>query len=280
MGWEDRAYNRDNTGGIPPVQFRLPPISRLTLVLIVVNLTLFLAGAFSRQAGGTLEDFGALTYGLKPIWQVWRFVTYQYLHASAGHVFFNMLALYFFLPALELRWGWQKAFGFYTLGGIAAGVVFMIIAALTGRPSILVGASGSIFACMGAVALFYPERQLILLVFPVPMRVAVALFAVFFLLSVVGDRSFGDAAHLGGLAFGFLGPWLAGPYLRNQQDKYRRWSAARVKQAEIDEQTAVDRILDKVAQSGMHSLTEAEKKTLARASENQRKRDAQRAARY
>lgn len=276
MGWQDRAYNRDETGGVPPVVFKLPPLTRLTLVLICVNIGLFILGAFSGSLRASMERAGSLTYGLDQGWQIWRLITYQYLHANAGHVFFNMLALYFFLPALELRWGWRKAYAFYTLGGIAAGLLFLVMAVLTGRLSMLVGASGSLFACMGAVALFYPERQIILLIFPVPIRIAVALFAAFFLLSVAGDKSFGDAAHLGGLAFGFFAPWLAGPYLIKQQNNFRRRSAERARQAEIDEQTAVDRILDKVANSGMHSLSEAEKKTLARASENQRKRDAQR----
>ncbi|HEX8322672.1 MAG TPA: M50 family metallopeptidase [Tepidisphaeraceae bacterium] len=62
------------------------------------------------------------------------------------------------------------------------------------------------------------------------------------------------------------------------------WLAARrerqAQEAETAEATAVDRILEKVARSGMHSLTGGEKRTLQRASENQRKRDAERAKRY
>lgn len=276
MGWEDRAYNRDNTGGVPPVQFRFPPFTPLAMTLIGVNLLLFLL-KISEGAYGPLLNWGSLQFGGRDgtWWQVWRWVTYQYLHASGGHVFFNMLALYFFVPTLEQRWGWQKTLGFYTLGGLAAGLAYFVLVAVTGRwGSSLIGASGCVFAAMGAVALLYPERQLILLVFPVPIRVAAALFAVLFLLTVVGDRDFSDAAHLGGLAFGFVAPWLAGPFMMRQQSKVQKWSADRGRRMEFDEQQAVDRILEKVARSGMHSLTGGEKRTLAKASENQRKRDA------
>lgn len=274
MGWEDRAYNRDDSAGVPPVQFRLPPFTALTLTLIGLNLALFLLKAFGAPYAYTVY-YGSLRFGdATAIWQVWRWITYQYLHANGGHLFFNMLGLYFFLPPLEQRWGWQKALGFYTLGGIAAGVVFLLMSLVMGRGNAyLIGASGSIFACLGAVALLYPERQLILLVFPVPIRVAAALFAALFLLSLV-DGDYSDAAHLGGLAFGFFAPWFGGPFVAKQQRKIEQWSLDRGRRAEADEQAAVDQILEKVARSGMHSLTNGEKRTLHRASENQRKRDA------
>ena len=59
-------------------------------------------------------------------------------------------------------------------------------------------------AALGAVALLSPQRQLILLFFALPIRVAAALFAAFFLLSAIADNDLSSAAHLGGLAFGFL----------------------------------------------------------------------------
>ena len=104
--------------------------------------------------------------------------------------------------------------------------------------------------------------------------------AILYLLTIVGDHDYSNAAHLGGLAFGFFAPWLGGPLLVRQQMKLRAWQGDRALQEEIDEQQAVDRILEKVSQSGMQSLTGREKKTLQRASDNQRKRDKERAARY
>ena len=280
MGWEDRAYNRDGSGGMPPVQFRFPPITPLVMALIGVNLALFVVKAFGAPYQ-TLLNYGGLRFGVDtPWWQLWRWISYQYLHEDGQHIFFNLIGLYFFVPTLEQRWGWRKALGFYTLGGIAAGIVFLAFAVVMAPGRVgLIGASGSIFACLGAVALLYPERQLILLFFAIPIRIAAALFAGLFLLTAVGDHDYSNAAHLGGLAFGFLAPWLAGPFITRQQQNVQRWSADRGRQAEADEQTAVDRVLDKVARSGMHSLTGSEKRTLKRASENQRKREALRGRR-
>lgn len=278
MGWEDRAYNREGGGGVPPVQFRLPLFTAMTLTVMGVNLALFLTKAYV-PLYRTLIDYGSLRFGDVPAWQVWRWITYQYLHGDGGHVFFNLLGLYFFLPPLEQQWGWRKALGFYTLGGIAAGVVFTVMSLTATHGVYLIGASGSIFACLGAVALLFPERQLILLLFSVPIRVAAALFALLFLLTAVGDHDYSNAAHLGGLAFGFLAPWLAAPFVEKQRRRVETWSVDRERRAEADEQAAVDRILDKVAKSGMHSLTGGEKRTLKRASDNQKKRDALRGRR-
>ncbi|MGC4032089.1 MAG: rhomboid family intramembrane serine protease [Tepidisphaeraceae bacterium] len=282
MGWQDRAYNQDDRGGIPPVVFKFPPLSKLTIALLSVNVVMFFA-RLSRPLDRWVFDTFELTFrdGFSDAVQLWRWVTYQYLHGDGAHLFFNMLGLYFFLPSLEMRWGWTKTLSFYTLGGVVGGLVYALLVALTGQwNTSIVGASGSIFAIMGAVALLYPERQLILVIFPVPIRVAVALFAGLFLLTTVGDTNLSDACHLGGLAFGFFAPLAAGPWLAKQQLKLNKWSAGRARQQEADEQQTVDQILDKVAASGMHSLTNAEKKALARASENQRKRDAARGKPY
>jgi hypothetical protein len=143
----------------------------------------------------------------------------------------------------------------------------------------LVGASGSVLAVLGAVALFFPDRVLILLFFPVPIRVAALLLGVLFVGTAVADGDLSNAAHLGGLAFGFFAPWVAGPYLRKQQRRYEQYRDTRAARAEVTEQKEIDRILAKVSSSGMQSLTRIERRTLAKASDRQKARDRQRATR-
>jgi membrane associated rhomboid family serine protease len=265
MGWEDRAYNRDDNGGIPPVVFRMPPFTRLTGGIILVCFIVFLAQAFGP---GSITYGGLLSYEDGLAWrQPWRFITYQYLHVSAWHFGINMLILYFFLPTLELRWGWAKALGFYTLGGVVGGLTFGLLS-IAAPHGMLMGASGSIMAAMGAVALFYPERQFI---FGIPIRVGVAILGFLYLLSAMADRNLSDAAHIGGLVFGFVAPLVAGPMLARQQHEWRRRKVLRHSQMEIREQEQIDQILAKVSQHGMHSLTNAEKKALKRATERQRR---------
>ena len=279
MGWKDRAYYRDEGGGVPPVVFSMPKITRLTGTLIVVNLVIFLAQAFTRRSGAPLEYWGLLTFINNLGWkQPWRFVTYQYLHAGAAHFFFNMVGLYFFLPTLEMLWGWRKAFAFYTAGGVFAGLVYAFLSLFI--PSYgLLGASGSIFAALGAVALLSPQRQLILLFFALPIRVAAALFAAFFLLSAIADNDLSSAAHLGGLAFGFCAPWFAGPVMARSARRWRTQRATKMRRLEFEEQHQIDRILQKVHDTGMNSLTRSERKALQRATERQRQADLARAAR-
>ena len=107
MGWQDRPYYKeDGTGGIPPVVFAWPKLTRLTMGVIGACLLLYLAQAFT--PGRDIEYWGVLTFAGGRAWtQPWRWITYQYLHGGTGHFFFNMIGLYFFLPSLELMWGWK-----------------------------------------------------------------------------------------------------------------------------------------------------------------------------
>jgi len=275
MSFKDRQYYKDENGGIPPVVFTLPKLTKLTMVLIGVNLLIFILQASLRS--GHIEYWGWLTFNdAQAFTQPWRWITYQYLHGGAGHFFFNMIGLYFFLPTLEMLWGWRKAFAFYTAGGVVAGITFGLMSLLFFRGSggVLVGASGSILAAMGAVALLSPNRQLILLIFPVPIRIAVALIGAFYLLSALADRNLSNAAHLGGLAFGFFAPWLAGPILAKQMRQWQKRRTRSVVARERAEQQQIDAILAKVSAQGMQSLTRGERRTLKHATEQQRKRDA------
>lgn len=282
MGWQDRAYNQENNGGIPPVQFRLPKLTPLVASLIVVNLALFLLKVLPGASLYVLTiEWGALELtGNHWLTQPWRWVTYQYLHANGMHVFFNLIALFFFLPTLEGIWGWKKAWGFYTLGGIAGGILYVIMASVWGQQiGVIIGASGSVLAALGAVALLFPSRVIVLLFFPVPIRMAAALIGALFVLKAVADRDLSDACHLGGLAFGFFAPWFGGPIVAKYRQKYRRMKIQREAEYEAREQEQIDRILEKVSHHGMQSLTNHEKKVLQRATERQRRQEAARARR-
>jgi len=279
MAWQDRPYYRDEGGGITPVVFAFPKLTRLTMSVMGVCLLVFIIQSTAR---GLLEPWGVLTFhGGLAFTQPWRWVTYQYLHGGAGHFFFNMIVLYFFLPSLELMWGWKKAFAFYTAGGVVAGITYgiLVFAAFGGRDPGLIGASGSIMAAMGAVALLNPARQLILLFFALPIRIAVALIGAYYLLSALADRNPSDAAHLGGLAFGFFSPWLAGPWLARFQRNWERRRDRREVVSEQVEQATIDQILRKVHEKGMNSLSWSERRALKRATERQRQADLERARR-
>jgi membrane associated rhomboid family serine protease len=287
MGWQDRAYNQENNGGVPPVMFRFPPFTRLTVAIILLCFFVFVAQSVTRPPiealmvgdHGPVEKWCALTFvGGKAFMQPWRFITYQYLHSGSGHIFWNMLILYFFLPTLEGFWGWRKALAFYTAGGVVAGLAYGALT-LVAPDHGLIGASGAIFAALGAVALLSPSRQIWLFFFSIPIRVFAGLIAAFYLLTVVGERDLSNAAHLGGLAFGFFAPMIGGPILYRYRQKYRRMKIQRDAAYEVREQEEIDHILEKVSHQGMQSLTHAEKRALQRATERQRKQEVARGRR-
>lgn len=253
--------------------------SKLTFGLILSNILIFLLQSLTSARGGyrPLFDWGVLTFaGGKAFIQPWRWITYQYLHAGGQHVFFNMVTIYFFVPMLERLWGWKRTLAFYTLGGVLAGATFGLMCLFLGaKYSVLLGASGSILSITGALAAVVPDMQVLLIVIPMTMRTMAMLFGVLYMLTVVGDHSLSDSAHLGGLVFGWLIPRYASGLWSNT---IRRRQNRRVRndfEAERNEQENVDRILEKVHQKGMNSLTWGERRILKKATEHQRQRDSE-----
>ena len=52
--------------------------------------------------------------------QIWRWLTYQFLHHDFWHLLFNMIGLYFFGPLMERWWGSRRFLGFYLMCGFSA----------------------------------------------------------------------------------------------------------------------------------------------------------------
>src|SRR5438128_2409617 len=88
----------------------------ITTWLLVLNVAVFLLQAASHE----IEPWGhfSVTTGLYHL-QLWRFITFQFLHAGPGHLIFNMLALYFFGPLVESYSGRRRYLAFYLLCGVA-----------------------------------------------------------------------------------------------------------------------------------------------------------------
>ena len=290
MAWEDRPYYRERSeggGGARSLRFLLPR-TRLGIALILANVFIFLGQAFTAPvaAASPLVQWGRLTFqdGLA-FTQPWRWITYQYLHGGGSHLFWNMLGLYFFLPVLEQMWGWRRTLAFYTVGGVAAAATFGLMSLVYPEAGIrgLIGASGSLLAIIGAIAVIAPDMQVLaMMVIPISMRVLAILYAVLYTLTILGDRNMSDAAHLGGLAFGaafvFLGTRSRGVW-EGQLQSFQRRRKQRQFDNERDAQKEIDRILQKVHDSGMNSLSRSERGALKRATERQRQADLARARR-
>ena len=190
-----------------------PPFIRFLLianVVVFVVENLFLAGL---TYGGTrLDTLMMQWFALMPIdsgFLPWQLVSYQFMHGSIGHLFFNMLALWMFGMELEHLWGTRRFATYYLLSGIAAGATHILINTLMGGPGApTVGASGSIMGVLLAFGLTFPTRPVMMfpIFFPIPARIFVMLYAGLDLVMGIMNTNDGVAhfAHLGGA----LGGWL------------------------------------------------------------------------
>ncbi|MEA2736506.1 MAG: hypothetical protein QOE14_2957 [Humisphaera sp.] len=281
MAWEDRPYYRDDPSF--RMRFGFTPPTPVAMGIIIACLVVFvlqaIAGDF-RASGISLSEWLGLTFrGGRAFYQPWRWITYQYLHGGAGHIFFNLLGIYFLVPPIERLWGARNTFLFYTAGGIAAGALYGVMNLFLPL-HLLVGASGSIFACLGALALLMPEMQIMLFfIIPISIRLLALLLGLLWFLVVISSGDPSAAAHLGGLGFGFAAPYWGKDFFRNLGNRMRVARERRQSVAEQDERESIDRILQKVHDGGMNSLTRGEKKVLARATERQRQADLARARR-
>lgn len=271
MGIYDRDYVKETyqPGGYR-VHFASPSLPPVVKWLLIINIAVYLVCGLIPPVGEVVYTWASVfPESWANIAQVWRFVTYQFLHDLGGffHVLFNMIVLYFFGPLMEHRWGSKRFLKFYLFAGAAGGIVYtllVITGILDARP--MVGASGGIYGLLGAAAILFPRMQVFLFgLIPMTMRTVAILAVVISLLRYLGGiNAGGEAAHLTGIAVGVLyvlyQPWLT--TLRMQKNK-GRW-----KQKIQNERSfagEVDRILEKIHQEGLDSLTEPEKETLREA---------------
>lgn len=99
---------------------RLP---RTVAALLIINVAVFAAGFLLPRGQEQLVEAGAFWYPANTHFGVWQLVSYMFLHADAGHIFFNMFALVSFGGVLEREWGAPRFLLFYFLCGVGAGLI-------------------------------------------------------------------------------------------------------------------------------------------------------------
>ena len=140
----------------------------------------------------------------------WQLVTYGFMHATNNiyHILFNMLALWMFGREMEHVMGAQRFLIYWFVCIIGAGITQILVSVVTGQPSVTVGASGGVLGLLLAFAMTFPNRIIVLLIPPIPMKAKyfVLLFGLFslYLGFSGGAPRVAHFAHLGGMLFGFL----------------------------------------------------------------------------
>lgn len=146
----------------------------------------------------------------QPEFHVWQLLTYGFLHdlRGLGHIGFNMFGLWMFGRDLERMMGARRFLTYYLTCVIGAGIVQVIVAATQGGIYPTVGASGGVFGILLAFAMAFPNRVIVMLFPPIPMKAKyfVLFYGLLELYLGLSGRAPGVAnfAHLGGMLFGFL----------------------------------------------------------------------------
>jgi membrane associated rhomboid family serine protease len=203
------------------------------------------------------------------LFRPWTLFTYMFAHGSLTHILFNMLGLYMFGSRVEERIGSRRFLLLYFISGLSGALLTMFLA----PRAPVIGASGAVFGIMLAFARFWPDVQILFMMFiPLQARFAVMVMAAMELYAgTSGSRSgIANFCHLGG----FAGAYLYLVYLERRAGvrkfrskvvaaipketltNWKRVDPQRVHEVNRDE---VNRILDKISAHGLGSLTPQER---------------------
>jgi membrane associated rhomboid family serine protease len=272
MGFDDRQYARQ-------VSFGPGATPRVIKVLLLVNVAVWvLQSLLLSFAGVSLSDvFGISHAGFAESLRLWQPFTYMFLHAPLGardglfHILFNMFILWMFGCDVARRLGPKTFLKLYLGAGVLAGLFYAGFALIDDYVQVpCVGASGCVMGVLVYAALLDPNRT-VLFFFIIPMRlktlvwILVGLDLLYFLSSQQAATGVAHTAHLGGALFGFLffryGHMVERLFVRMEvkaeQQKLRK---------ESDMRAEVDRLLEKIHEEGLGSLTDREKRFLKRCS--------------
>ncbi|MAD91271.1 MAG: rhomboid family intramembrane serine protease [Gammaproteobacteria bacterium] len=148
---------------------------------------------------------------ITPSFIPWQLITYGFLHStnSLMHIIFNMLMLWMFGRDIEMLMGPRRFLIYYITCIVGAGIIQLLVGVLQGGGVPTVGASGGVFGILLAYGMAFPERRIMLIFPPIPMKAKyfVALLGLLeFYLGFSGvNNGVANFAHLGGMLFGY---WL------------------------------------------------------------------------
>lgn len=136
----------------------------------------------------------------------WQFLTYMFTHATVSHFIFNMLSLYIFGTAVERRVGSREFLLYYLLTGVLSGVASYAMFYMANTNTVLLGASGAIYALLMLFSVLYP-RSVIYVFGLIPVQ-APLLIILYFIIELISGLTAHDGVahmtHLSGLVFGLL----------------------------------------------------------------------------
>ncbi|MEM6297603.1 MAG: rhomboid family intramembrane serine protease [Bacteroidota bacterium] len=190
-------------------------LAPMTRNLLIANLAVFVLHWVMPELRW---DF-TLYYPLMEEFRPYQLLTHMFTHAPGlGHIFGNMLSLFFFGSVLERTFGSNRFLTFYLICGLGATFLFegavalehyLVASTIDGAQSAVMGASGAVFGILMAFAMLYPNVEIMLLFPPIPIKAKyfVLIYGAYELYATI-NRFQGDnvahLAHLGGMLFAFI----------------------------------------------------------------------------
>jgi membrane associated rhomboid family serine protease len=289
MGYQDRSYSYSYATGYGGGGGRFG----FVLTTWVKRLLIANFGIWLLMVLGILPFLWTVnTFGFSPatvLRHPWSPVTYMFVHGGFWHVFFNMVAVFFFGPPLEREWGGREFIKFYLVCGLGAAFTSFLLIGLIGSP-LVIGASGAVFGLMLAFAMKWPNAPLYIWgLLPVKAKYFVGILAVmtFYATFTSGRTGGGGVAHWTHLG-GFVTAWIYMKHGRRIESRLgplkARLRGLKVHSGRTGERSAgagqasepprrpgrdrpvdqdkldeVDRILDKIRDKGIDSLSPEER---------------------
>ena len=279
-------------------QFRY---GNMIVKLILVNLFVFVLftfigvftpGGMTSEAYINIKHFFALPGDLGMLLKrPWTIFTHMFLHAGFGHIFWNMLILFWFGRIFGDLMGDQRVLPLYFAGGLAGAIFYLIFANLISPyGGVAMGASAAVMAVVVASGFIAPHYRIHMLFIGQVKLMYIVAALLFFDLAMIGqnNNTGGHFAHLGGaLLGGFYITYMhrngvdflsgIGSFFEKKPENqnsgrptkvvkmHQPSRSTRTRTTQTSEET-VDRILEKIKISGVSSLTKEEKDVLDRAS--------------
>jgi membrane associated rhomboid family serine protease len=231
-----------------------------------------------------------------PGFQVWRFISFQFLHYNWIHLLFNMLGLWFVGGMVEQHLGFKRYAAFYLTCGIFGALFYLLLnflgflvtnVAHLGPVHIpgllfndvytpLIGASAGVFGVLIAAARLEPMATVwVYFLIPVRLRTAVVVLVLITLFNLFSGahNAGGEAAHVGGIIAGFyfirrlyllrdFFDVLGNSRLPEKTPAGPAASPSPVPLGAADMEAEIERILAKSEQQGILSLSEGERRLL------------------
>lgn len=267
------------------LKYELQKHNALT-ILLIVNVSLFFilnisSGVFHSTV---ITDFLTLPLNLSEfIYKPWSILTYMFAHKDLGHLFYNMLLLYFtsrtFLNFLNER----KLVYVYVMSGLLGGITLLILSAIFPNNfthSYLLGASAAVIGIVASLAVYIPNLQVSIFGI-IEMKYKYYALLIFALSTIIdfNINTGGKISHFGGALFGLFFGYM----LKNGKDlsdlsflKREKKTTLKVvysnkskasSNADFANQQTIDLLLDKISKHGYENLTKAEKELLFKLSQ-------------